>query len=129
MFHVLVKKLLRFHFLSEEDKWTFPISRFAAALLRKDVRPPTKLCIPCLSHNLSLSLHVTGLICSNPINFIALWMSFPIGKLKVDGWAITVGNTEVERVGRRGWVNITWSNSLNSNQKILTSFQENTWQC
>ena len=35
---------------------------------------------------------------------------------------------EVERVGRKGQMNITRSNSLNSNQKILTSFQENTWQ-
>lgn len=39
-----------------------------------------------------------------------------------------MGNIEVERVSRRVWVNITWSNSLNSNQKILTSSQENTWQ-
>lgn len=115
MFYVLVKKLFRFYFFFEEDKWIFFISRFVVVFLRKDVYSFIKLCILCLLYNLSLLLYVIGLICFNFINFIVLWMSFFIGKFKVDGWVIIVGNTEVERVGRRGWVSIIWSNLLNLN--------------
>ena len=32
VFYLLVKKLLRCHLLSVQDKWTFPISSFAVAL-------------------------------------------------------------------------------------------------
>lgn len=122
MLYLLVKKLLRFHFVSDQDKWTSHIDSSAVVLLLKDVFPPTKLCIPGLPQDLHLSLHVTRLICSNPIKFIALWMSFPIGKLKADEWAIITGNREGRRAARRGRMNITWINLWNSDQKILTSF-------
>ena len=85
MFYLLGKKLLRFPFVSLcSRQMDIAHQQFAVVLLLKDVCPPTKLCIPSLPHNLSLSLHVTRLICPNPLKFIALWMGFPIGKLRAD---------------------------------------------
>lgn len=85
MFYLLGKKLLRFHFVALcSRQMDITHQQFCCSPLLKDVCPPTILCIPGLPHNLSLSLHVTRLICPNPLKFIALWMAFPIGKLKAD---------------------------------------------